>query len=183
MSYKEIILDFANASVDNCTSLKKIQRLKEWIEHNKFDANEYKKFIFDLDLSPADFRPYYRFSTDSYTRNRIEKSDSYELVLICWEVGQLSPVHNHGFSQCFVHCLEGSVFENNYIYKNNEMIFEATKTLVAKSSTYINNHDVYHEFGNASNTTRAVSLHLYTPGITAYNLFDKATQLVNRGDF
>jgi|GEM_PF-3276780 len=177
------MLDYVEADKECSVSASKLQKLTGWLAQNKFDANEFKKLISELTLSHADFHQHSRFSLDHYTRNVLVKSEQVEMLLICWEVGQISPVHNHGFSQCFVHCLEGSVAENSYLYKNNDMQFRATKTVVAGESTFINDPDIFHEFGNASQADRAVTLHLYAPKITSHNLFDKATRTINQSDF
>lgn len=161
----------------------KIQKLKEWLAQNKFDANNFRELIASLKLSHADFQHYSHFNPDHYTRNVIVKSEQVEMLLICWEARQISPIHNHGFSQCFVHCLEGSVTENSYLYKNNDIQFAATKIVVSGESTFIDNSDIYHEFGNASTSARAVTLHLYSPKIITHNLFDKTTRLISQSDF
>ena len=177
------MLNYVNADAECSLSQIKLQKLTNWLGHNKFDASEFKKLIAELTLSPADFHQHSRFSLDHYTRNVIVKSEQVEMLLICWEVGQISPVHNHGFSQCFVHCLQGSVAENSYLYKNDDMQFSATKTVIAGESTFINDPAIFHEFGNASQTDRAITLHLYSPKITSHNLFDKVTRTINQSDF
>jgi cysteine dioxygenase len=177
------MLDFVKEDIDNRRDSIKIQKLKEWFAHNNLEADNFKKLIADLNLSHADFQAYSHFNPDHYTRNVIVKSERVEVLLICWEVGQMSPVHNHGHSQCFVHCLEGSVVENSYLYKNNDMQFQANKTVVCGESTLINHPDVFHEFGNASAVDRAVTLHIYSPKINCYNLFDKVTRTIEQSDF
>src|SRR4051794_5427947 len=37
-----------------------------------------------------------------YTRNLIDKTPLYELIAICWEVGQASSVHNHKDQNCWM---------------------------------------------------------------------------------
>jgi cysteine dioxygenase len=167
--------------VNNTTT--KLQKLTTWLTQNKFEVSAYRAFLASLDLSPTDFQYLYRFSSDAYTRNVLAKTDDYELILICWEAGQMSPIHNHGFSQCFVRCLKGSMCENSYIYQNNEMRFNAAQQVNAGGTTFIDESDVFHEFGNASHTAKAVSLHLYVPKITQHRLFDKNTGVVSDGDF
>jgi cysteine dioxygenase len=176
-------LNSVDGMLDCSKGAEKIQKLTEWLAKNKFNVTEYKHLLTGLNLSPNDLQQYYSFSNDSYTRNRIVKTDGYEMLLICWEVGQMSPVHNHGSSQCFVYCIEGNVFENKYRYENSEMVFGTSKKMNAGDSNFIHDHDVYHEFGNASKTARAVSLHLYTPQIMHYNIFDKTARTVKKCDF
>ena len=37
-----------------------------------------------------------------YTRNLIDRTPLYELMAICWEVGQASSVHNHRDQNCWM---------------------------------------------------------------------------------
>jgi len=45
---------------------------------------------------------YLIFSTKHYTRNLIFKNDLFELVAVCWEVGQASQIHNHHNQNCWM---------------------------------------------------------------------------------
>jgi cysteine dioxygenase len=46
--------------------------------------------------------PYLNWDRQHYTRNLIDKTPLYELVAICWEVGQASSVHNHKDQNCWM---------------------------------------------------------------------------------
>ena len=51
-----------------------------------------------LQLNPVDvdsLAPYLTWDRQHYTRNLIDRTPLYELMAICWEVGQSSSVHNH----------------------------------------------------------------------------------------
>jgi cysteine dioxygenase len=39
--------------------------------------------------------PYLFWNAQHYTRNLIDKTDLYELLAICWDVGMRSSIHNH----------------------------------------------------------------------------------------
>src|SRR6266403_1171201 len=52
-------------------------------------------FVKSTPVAPDTLRPYLAWDRQHYTRNLIDKSPLYELVAICWEVGQVSSVHNH----------------------------------------------------------------------------------------
>jgi Cysteine dioxygenase type I len=40
------------------------------------------------------------FSAERYTRNLIQATSLYELIALCWEVGQRSTIHNHRDQRC-----------------------------------------------------------------------------------
>src|ERR1700758_4075327 len=46
--------------------------------------------------------PYLTWDRQHYTRNLIDRTPLYELMAICWEVGQASSVHNHRDQNCWM---------------------------------------------------------------------------------
>jgi cysteine dioxygenase len=46
--------------------------------------------------------PYLFYAQSHYTRNLIYKCDLFEVMAICWEVGQLSRIHNHRDQNCWM---------------------------------------------------------------------------------
>ena len=53
-------------------------------------------------VDEASLAPYLTWDRQHYTRNLIDKTDLYELMAICWEVGQSSSVHNHRDQNCWM---------------------------------------------------------------------------------
>src|SRR5437588_1302737 len=49
-----------------------------------------------------------------YTRNLIDKTPLYELIAICWEIGQASSVHNHRDQNCWMTVPIGRLLVENY---------------------------------------------------------------------
>ena len=47
-------------------------------------------------------RAYLTWDRQHYTRNLIDKTSLYELLAICWEIGQASSVHNHRDQNCWM---------------------------------------------------------------------------------
>jgi cysteine dioxygenase len=47
-------------------------------------------------------QPYLFFSKKQYTRNLIFKHALFELMALCWEVGQASNIHNHADQNCWM---------------------------------------------------------------------------------
>lgn len=58
--------------------------------------------------------PYLTWDRQHYTRNLIDKTSLYELMAICWEVGQISSVHNHRDQNCWMAVPIGRLMVENY---------------------------------------------------------------------
>src|SRR5258705_1448189 len=57
---------------------------------------------------------YLTWDRQHYTRNLVDKTSLYELVAICWEVGQASSVHNHRDQNCWMAVPIGKLLVQNY---------------------------------------------------------------------
>ena len=53
-----------------------------------------------------DWRRYAHFADDHYTRNLVIRTEVFDLMLLCWDRGQQSPIHNHEGQRCWMAVLE-----------------------------------------------------------------------------
>ena len=57
-------------------------------------------FLAQMPVNAESLAPYLTWDRQHYTRNLIDRTPLYELMAICWEVGQASSVHNHRDQNC-----------------------------------------------------------------------------------
>ena len=56
-----------------------------------FDETEIvRQFLQDNPVNPDSLAPYLTWDRQHYTRNLIDKTPLYELIAVCWDVGQAS---------------------------------------------------------------------------------------------
>jgi Cysteine dioxygenase type I len=65
-------------------------------------------------ISGETLSPYLFWDSQHYTRNLIDKTPLYELIAICWEVGQASAIHNHSDQNCWMAAPVGRLRVQNY---------------------------------------------------------------------
>lgn len=136
-----------------------------------FDQTEQvRRFMQDAPLDPDSLAPYLTWDRQHYTRNLIDKTPLYELLAICWEVGQASSVHNHRGQNCWMAVPVGRLLVENFnvaqediaggkcIIKSTESV-EMNVTHPCAVDPLAPVHRVLNprEFGQ-----RAVSLHIYS---------------------
>lgn len=136
-----------------------------------FDAVEIPlSFLRDHPVDPDSLSPYLFWNSQHYTRNLIDKTDLYELMAICWEVGMRSSIHNHKDQNCWMAAPIGRLEIHNYRVLAENLVtqhcdIEETDAMEISSLHPVAVdplnpvHDVRNprEFGQ-----RAVSLHLYS---------------------
>src|SRR5256885_6245753 len=71
-------------------------------------------FLREHPVDPETLAPYLLWDRQHYTRNLIDKTPLYELVAICWEVGQISSIHNHHQQNCWMAVPIGRLLVQNY---------------------------------------------------------------------
>jgi len=122
---------------------------------------------------------YTNFVGNRYTRTLVGFDPNFAVLLLSWEKGQMSPIHCHMSSSCWVKVLDGQLQETIYDYPdpsatqplrlNTESIYSP------EQATYIEDSYGIHRMGNASQDTPCVSLHIYSPPFAACNIFDRVS--------
>src|SRR5271163_4881231 len=72
------------------------------------------QFLKSTPVASDTLTPYLTWDRQHYTRNLIDKTPLYELVAICWEVGQASSIHNHREQNCWMAVPVGRLLVENY---------------------------------------------------------------------
>ena len=67
----------------------------EQIPAARFEPPAVYGYIAAHGIAPASLQPYLFFSPANYTRNLVFKNELFEVIAICWEIGQVSRIHNH----------------------------------------------------------------------------------------
>ena len=133
-------------------------------------TEEILRFLERTPVSADTLSPYVTWDRQHYTRNLIDKTPLYELVAICWEVGQASSVHNHRDQNCWMAVPIGRLLVENYrvITQNlddGKCELKPTDT-VEMNSTHpcaVDPLEPVHRVVNSREfNQRAVSLHVYS---------------------
>lgn len=118
-------------------------------------------------------REWNRFSlrdkSRNYTRNGVQDiSVNANLLILVWEPGKGSFIHDHASAHCVMKILKGNLEEILYRAKSQERPILEKRTLLKKNDVaYINDQIGLHKMVNPSKDKVAVSLHLYTPPYAA----------------
>src|ERR1700675_3885590 len=79
-----------------------VAQLRNFPESAFDEVETLRRFLQDSPLNPDSLAPYLTWDRQHYTRNLIDRTPLYELMAICWEVGQASSVHNHKDQNCWM---------------------------------------------------------------------------------
>ena len=134
-------------------------------------SGQFESVAQHLSLTKTDVLPYATFSPSSHTRNCLELNERFELILLCWEPGQMTGIHDHGGEECWVYFMD-SLFEE-IIYQRSQSKLKQTqsKTATNGSISYMSDFLGVHSLKNAGNR-RGFSLHLYAKPMRSCVVFN-----------
>uniref|UniRef100_K3WU71 Cysteine dioxygenase n=1 Tax=Globisporangium ultimum (strain ATCC 200006 / CBS 805.95 / DAOM BR144) TaxID=431595 RepID=K3WU71_GLOUD len=99
----------------------------------------------------------------NYTRNLISTDhETYALMLLCWNRGKYSPIHDHPSDGCWVKVIQGHVNEVRY-QKQGSKLVETANTVLTSGVTYMDDSLGLHKVGNPHAEIDAITMHLYSP--------------------
>lgn len=75
-----------------------------------------------LVVSKQEIQPFCLIDKDkNYTRNLIATDDeTFTLLLLCWNPGKYSPIHDHPCDGCWMRVCQGCLNEVRYVTRNND---------------------------------------------------------------
>ncbi len=121
-------------------------------------------------MDPDSLARYLNWDRQHYTRNLIDRTPLYELMAICWEVGQASSVHNHRDQNCWMAVPIGRLQVENFHLVHQDLNggqckLEPLNTVEMNVSQpcAVDPSDPVHRVVNPRQfNQRAVSLHVYS---------------------
>jgi cysteine dioxygenase len=133
-------------------------------------TEELRRFMQENPVDPASLEPYLTWDSQHYTRNLIDKTPLYELLAICWEIGQASSVHNHRDQNCWMAVPSGRLQVENFHVVQQDIAggtcsLEPAETVemnVAHPCAVDPLEPVHRVVNPREFNERAVSLHVYS---------------------
>jgi len=134
-------------------------------------------------VAPESLRRYLFFSPASYTRNLIFKNDWFELLALCWDIGQSSRIHNHCGQQCWMAVPIGKLKVQNYSVEEQDpktkrcrLAVSTSYWMTPDSPAQVDQNEPVHAVVNlAESRARAVSLHIYSNPIDSCEVYSLET--------
>jgi len=141
------------------------------------------EFVTALERSAREF-PEYRAQLPTipyaYTRTRLIDAPHFEVVAMLWSPGSVSPIHDHGLSQCWVLMMEGALEVDNFEREGDPadtpVLLRETGRLTLTPGD-LDHRLVPREMHRVSNKSKepAYSLQLYAHPISEYRIVDEHT--------
>jgi cysteine dioxygenase len=136
-----------------------------------FDETEtVRKLLQDRPVDASSLSTYLTWDRQHYTRNLIDKTPLYELLAICWEIGQASSVHNHRDQNCWMAVPIGRLQVENFRVIRQDLSVGSCELVpadtiemnIAQPCAVDPREPVHRVLNPRQFDERAVSLHVYS---------------------
>jgi len=149
---------------------KLVEELRQMPESAFVATDPLRRLLAQNPVDAESLAPYLNWDHQHYTRNLIDRTPLYELMAICWEVGQASSVHNHRDQNCWMAVPIGRLKVENFHLVHQDLAggrcrLEPLNTVEMNIShpCAVDPADPVHRVVNPREfNQRAVSLHVYS---------------------
>jgi cysteine dioxygenase len=155
------------------------------IHREDFTLPEIEKYLQQNQVRVDTLQPYLFYAKSHYTRNLVHKCDLFEVIAICWEVGQSSRIHNHRGQNCWMAVPIGKLRVQNFRVDNKDRSHGTCR--ICPSGSYdmdydhpgtVQREEPVHQVLNLSEfNQRATSIHVYSHPYSSCEIYsiDKGT--------
>ena len=86
----------------------------EELSHGLITKQNIYDYLVTYEIRPEDLERYKQWLPDRHTRNKIFRNEMIEVMLICWPIGAVTPLHTHNGQLGWMTMLEGKLVVENY---------------------------------------------------------------------
>lgn len=157
--------------------MKSPENIQELIQLlSESSKTHYNSILNRINFDAIDFKAFESWSSEKYTRNCLHKDSQFELILLCWDEGQQTSIHDHDGEDCWVYLLKGEMEEVFYsLDKSNYLRKEQSQTIVPHQLSFMNDRIGFHRLRN-SFKGQSISLHIYAKPIEQCHFYCETSE-------
>ncbi len=146
----------------------------EAIAASGFETPRVQAYLERSLIAPGELSPYLHFRAGHYTRNLVHKTAAFEILVVCWGVGQRAPVHGHEGERCWARVEQGKLRFTSYrLITEAPLALEAAGPPVDGAVGYLDGPADIHAVENLADfAAPAASLHVYSKPYAECDVYD-----------
>ena len=115
-------------------------------------------------FSEEELRPYVSFKAGNYARHRVFRNQWVEMLVLCWQPGHRTPIHDHNGSHGAVLVQQGVVWETIFTFDEvNGLAYQSSRGYGTGLVTGADVPDI-HQLGNPDvSEQNLITIHIYAP--------------------
>ncbi|MFQ5994844.1 MAG: cysteine dioxygenase family protein [Acidiferrobacterales bacterium] len=139
-----------------------------------FDVQAVQTYLHETLILSSSLDRYVSYRADRYTRNLVHKTEAFEILVICWEPGQMAPVHGHEGELCWARVERGTLCFIDYrLVSEDPLVLEPTAEPLNAGVGHVDGPADIHAVENLKDSgERAASLHVYSRPYPECDIYD-----------
>lgn len=139
------------------------------------DASGFGAILARYTFPSQDLAPYLRWNSRHYTRTCVVRNARFELLVICYEAGQRTSIHDYDSESAWIHTLMGEVVEERFhAAADGGIRLKQASRLPTGTVSALSRDNSIHRFLNPG-PARAITLNLYVPPMSQWRVYDERT--------
>ena len=154
--------DLSNSDIKPGSLLALVESLKAMQTHPSL------KQLYDLlenaRFSDGDLAPHVGFKAGNYSRHRVFRSQWVEMLVLCWQPGHRTPIHDHNGSHGAVMVQQGILWETMFSFDEEKGLrYKSVSEHQPGAVTGAEVPDI-HQLGNPDvSEQNLITIHIYAP--------------------
>ena len=145
-------------ALDEFTDEIPLSVLSDWIENSEILEDRIQSFI--------------KFHPDHYLRNLMRRGPAYHALVLCWQPGQRSPIHDHLGSACAVRVIKGTATETMFSQTEDGFVYPTHSRFLNQGDTMASDSADIHQVSNLQPSgSPLITFHLYSPPLFTMNIY------------
>lgn len=133
----------------------------------------YERVLRSADLASVELASLATWNSRHYTRNCLLRTETFELMLICFEPGQSTSIHDYGSEEGWVRPVQGELIEERFRVSAEEaLVCTEERRITEDEVSHLPKGASIHRFTNPL-PMRVMSLNLYARPLRSWNVYDK----------
>jgi cysteine dioxygenase len=158
------------------------------IDPQTYGPQNVGRMLAELRLDIGELKQHLYFEKGRYTRNLIYRNSDLEVLLLCWDAGASSPVHDHAGQHCWFTTLEGAFDLDEYRrisggrQEGYARLAQTGRVLGVRAGSpdYRYRGNDIHRVAISTDQERALSLHVYAHPIEECLIYDCEAERCSR---
>ena len=144
---------------------------------DRIPLHQLQQLLQEASISIQDVHAQVVFRSEKYQRNLLQAGPQYYALVLCWQSGQTSPIHDHRGASCGVKVLHGNATETRFQREADGML-TPTGTVCFSTGMVCGSADAdIHQIRNTS-PENLVTLHVYSPFLNNVHIFSRESPAV-----
>lgn len=157
------------------TRFPKLGRLIGYLDslNSRADLAVLARLLSETTVTRADVESVCIFGTHGYRRNRISRTDWYELLALTWRSGHCTPIHDHKGSSCAFRVVEGTGTEIRFAPTPSGIVCPiATNQMPPGYVCAAEDSDIHQVSNMQAPGADLITLHIYSPPIQKMSTYE-----------